>query len=448
MSEVPPTIVAARYMTRFRCLGADCEDNCCGGWQINVDRPHFVALERVLGASRQGNAELRRALEVLPRARRSRAQHAVMRLGPEGMCTFLGADKLCRLHAQYGDEVLPDTCAVYPRHASRVGAVIELVSALSCPETARLCLLAPDALEFAPLAPELAGRPHLRQDLAREPKTPYARRFVAVREVVLDLLRLRDFPVAVRLFFVAYVARRLGECLRPSMGTVDERLVDAELDAIRDPEAQRELARVFQGYHVERSSAADVVLEILRARAETTRAPRFEELVRRVFASYAPPVLAGGGGARVVDVDRRYVATTYERRKSALPPSLGARLDQMLENYARCYWLREWYLRSPSVLAHTQSLLARIAVVRFLILSQLPTILAEGLSSGPTESGAAAVGSDEASPEARFDARAIEVFYSVSRVIEHDPTLLAAIGQALIDHQMLALGESVALLRW
>ena len=30
-----------RYMERFRCIGPECEDNCCYGWSVMVDGPHY-----------------------------------------------------------------------------------------------------------------------------------------------------------------------------------------------------------------------------------------------------------------------------------------------------------------------------------------------------------------------------------------------------------------------
>ena len=34
----PREALTARYLTRFRCLGADCEDTCCQAWEIPLDQ--------------------------------------------------------------------------------------------------------------------------------------------------------------------------------------------------------------------------------------------------------------------------------------------------------------------------------------------------------------------------------------------------------------------------
>ena len=46
-----PPPLAARYVARFACIGPACEDTCCSGWSIPVDRDHYRRLKQVMGGS-------------------------------------------------------------------------------------------------------------------------------------------------------------------------------------------------------------------------------------------------------------------------------------------------------------------------------------------------------------------------------------------------------------
>ena len=49
------------------------------------------------------------------------------------MCPFLNEDKLCRLVMQYGDEMLSETCQVFPREKHEFGERVEHILMPCCP---------------------------------------------------------------------------------------------------------------------------------------------------------------------------------------------------------------------------------------------------------------------------------------------------------------------------
>src|SRR6478672_11845376 len=88
------SVCTPRYLTRFLCLGPDCEDNCCAGWQgIDVDLETYRRYQQV-GHPTLGPA-LR--LHVLPNDQASSApdEHALIDVPTGGCCPFLTIDRLC-----------------------------------------------------------------------------------------------------------------------------------------------------------------------------------------------------------------------------------------------------------------------------------------------------------------------------------------------------------------
>ncbi|EMD1178607.1 flagellin lysine-N-methylase [Vibrio harveyi] len=134
------TTVTPKYVLDFACIGSACEDHCCHGWNINIDRDtyHFMTRKSVMKI---------KASEMILRTR-GESSYARIKLNTEGECPFRQADGLCEVHAKHGHERLSQTCKTYPRLRSVRGDQIQHSLTLSCPEAARKILLDPCAMQF------------------------------------------------------------------------------------------------------------------------------------------------------------------------------------------------------------------------------------------------------------------------------------------------------------
>ena len=124
------------YYSEFRCIAAACPDSCCQGWDVVIDSEteHFYnSVQGVFGK------KLRKAIYTDPDGDR------VFRLAEEKKCPFWGADHLCDIFRELGEEHLCDTCAQFPRITMDYTTFTEHTLALACPEAARLILSTDDA---------------------------------------------------------------------------------------------------------------------------------------------------------------------------------------------------------------------------------------------------------------------------------------------------------------
>lgn len=154
-----PSALAPDYYASFHCIGPECEDTCCGGWAITIDRDIYHEYKN------QKNPELaplfQTAVQKNPACREARSQeYGVFILTSDNLCPFLDEDKLCKIHKLLGEAALCDTCAIFPRQVNRFGHQAEYSLTLSCPEAARVALLRPEPIAFAMQdpAPELVRR--------------------------------------------------------------------------------------------------------------------------------------------------------------------------------------------------------------------------------------------------------------------------------------------------
>ena len=195
------------YAERFRCIGAACEDTCCQGWAVPVDKNSFEKyqslppgrLQQLIDARiKQGNNAQHQAAE----------HHASIELLPDGVCPFLGLDRLCMIQAEYGESYLCRTCTVFPRSPRSIDGITENPLTLSCPEAARLVLC-----DLNLLRPRKGIYQRKWDDTAHN-QLPLRFYFWEIREAAIRLIRQRRFAFWERLFLLGIFARRLDAIAR------------------------------------------------------------------------------------------------------------------------------------------------------------------------------------------------------------------------------------------
>jgi lysine-N-methylase len=397
MNEARIGHVAAGYMTRFQCAGTACEDSCCTAWDIPISKADYGRLAGVLGA---------RADELVARIPNGRGGSMIaLRKLPDRTCSALEPSGLCSVHARFGEAALPDVCSSYPRVIGQLGDRLELTGRISCPEVARLALLADDgALVPAPREP--FGREHVRLSIARDNAPPYFAAFETVRDAIAQLCVDDEFPFASRLYFVAELAARLAPFYHRD-ATVDEpdRLAGA-IASLREARAELHAKRLASSSAME-GLALQSVIGMLNARADAS--PGFAALVRKVATVYGASDVAG-----LTALGPERLWQTHVARRGAH----AAELDRYLARYSRNYWLQDWYPVSETLFEHVMHLALRVALVRFLIV-------------GHPEFG---------------DRAAVEVFYTTSRAYDHNPEVRAALSATLVKRRMLSVDHCAALL--
>ncbi|NOK14244.1 flagellin lysine-N-methylase [Corallococcus exercitus] len=420
------TASAPRYMARFRCIAEACEDTCCAGLTVPISEARWSLLRQKVAGSPD---EARVAALISPNPEGATGQQAgILGKRADGHCAFLDEAKLCSLQRRYGEAVLPDGCSVFPRVLTRWGAQVEMAGSLACPETARLCLLAEDALVREPVPEEQALRPQVARQVAAgdDAWTAHAD---TVREAMLRLLERREVPFAARLYALGRMALGLGDfyspgttAFAPAAGEASRQpgvseAVEAsahEGDATRAESAEGRLARILRDYETTETLAslqaqlealelpggpwAGICGAVLRSREAAVSSPRFLSLMHAVRASY------GGADTSPDDAWRLHAA-----RRSALESLHGERVRQYFLHHALNHVLRHPFTEAPSLLNAVFLLVLRASVVRWVLLGH-PAVVA--LLDAP------------GTPEAALDAAAVEAFQVVAKHVEQAPAFL------------------------
>jgi lysine-N-methylase len=409
--------ITARYMTRFRCLGGACEDTCCQGWQIPLDRRQHQILKQAMDGSPAERAEFEAGVE------RDRAgddqHHAHLRMKSDGACPFLSPARLCSIQERHGEGALPAVCSTYPRLVARAGARAEVWGALSCPELARQCLLHEDAVEVVEAPPDVTPRWEPARVLAIDPEAPYDRYLEEVRAAGLALLSLRAHPISTRLFLLAYLGKETAPFFRKDLATADGTRLAAAIAHVQAPETVSRWQAELASLPPPRALTANLVSQLLAAQVQV---PAFRALVAEVMAGYQ----ASGG-----EMAPAALWAEHARRRQECQAAVPGRTELYFENYARNFWLREWHTTAIDLQAHARRLLVRVASLRFLLfghprLATLPAL-------------------EEPRRREALDAVAVEVFYKFSRAIEHQGSFLERIAATVVDDGLQTFAHSTFL---
>lgn len=131
----------------FVCIADRCTDNCCAGWEIDIDEP---AMERFRKVPGEFGERLRSAVH-------ERDGQRCFALAAGDRCSLLREDGLCELILHCGDEILCDICALHPRFFNNSGEVSEGGLGLCCEEVCRLLYSSPEPFRLVMDEADLAA---------------------------------------------------------------------------------------------------------------------------------------------------------------------------------------------------------------------------------------------------------------------------------------------------
>ena len=115
----------------FKCISSKCTDNCCIGWEIDVDDETLSKYNQVKGEF--GNRIAENLIE-------SDDGSTCFRLCENERCAFLNKDNLCDIIINCGEDYLCDICREHPRFYEWFPGVTECGLGLCCEEVCRILL--------------------------------------------------------------------------------------------------------------------------------------------------------------------------------------------------------------------------------------------------------------------------------------------------------------------
>ncbi len=393
-------LITPAYLERFHCLADQCEDHCCHGWRINVDKQHYQRLKYLYSADQNAEKTFNRCVALVEQAKRTVDCYATFNLNAHNECSFLDAQGLCFIQKQHGADCLPDGCRLYPRKQFYNGGRVEMYGALSCPEIARLCLLAEDA--FDPVEKNAAISPQYVEYIPPNDASYYQKYNVEVRSWMIALLEKPTLSLSERLILCLYFAQgSVGFFHKTTVEDPGQSLQNL-IETLNQPDKQQDIFNQFNapmGRHVE---LMDLLLKLLSLMAAK---PFAADIIHSCFG-------VDIRGRREITTMRspQTVYQLYQENVKTITSRYDKRITLFFTHYAMNFWLSNWFCRSDNLFIHFSRFAAEMALLKFMFFQHKDIIVLAGHND---------------IDENKLDKAAVEVFYRYSRTVEHDSVLRA-----------------------
>ncbi len=437
MSEDVEKSLTMRYMNRFGCIGAACEENCCmDGWRIDVDKAHYDKLMAMAAFSAKPIArKFSTTFIVIPKKNKKENERYIIKQFEGGGCSLFD-DGWCDLHATFGYDSLPHVCAFYPRKLKWVGDTMELTATGSCPEVTRQIILHDDGVELEPIDFSRIHRKVLQDGMDPRDTRPFFRTFVEVRQFVLDLLKDETMRWDHRQFLMLWFSKRTTEVLSKSVAKADTAVIEREFALLKNPKVRHEILKRYEELETPAALVLMVVRAIVRPKTKGIVRPKWNDLVNGAVGTYvrlrevlpasddpeehdkAAEAAAAQGTASPAYMTTLEVWQEYTKRRNRLRaiPSVGDRIDKMFRNYSLHTWFHRMPTEENDILTYTLRTLTQQAAMKFLLYSQSHL-------QGFVDAFERAEEGDKAAAEKvlidEVEKSTVAVFYQIARHVEH-----------------------------
>lgn len=303
-------LLQPQYLDKFHCIGPNCEDSCCIGWRVTIDKSTYQRYRKC------SDVELFDQMKQKVTRNRTNANdenYAKVKLNPDGCCPFINEERLCAIQKKLGEESLSVICTTYPRISNTINDRLEKSLTVSCPEAARLVLLEPGVMEFDEAMEDDSIRSLkgtiINTDAAKMAHRPQ-KYFWELRIFTISVLQNREYPLWQRLIILGMFYNKLNQLIveakvhevpqlignytfRIAEGLFKEELQYIPNETTIQMELMKELAdeKIFAGVNNKRF--LDCFMEFLHGIQYTAQATKEEVGVRynEAYTSYYQPYI-------------------------------------------------------------------------------------------------------------------------------------------------------------
>lgn len=342
-----------KYVSQFRCIGSECEDNCCTGWRVTIDKKTFNAYRQATHPLliQRFSRKIKRQ-----RSRADDSNYAKIELDSDsGVCPFM-ENRLCAIQREIGEDKLSNTCFSYPRSTRNFWNQYEQALTLSCPEAARKALLEEDAFDF------VQSTITIRPETVRVIKPKYGLTLELMNDVrifCMQLMRTDGLELWQRLAVLGVFCERLSLVLAGGDNTKVVQLLDDFVKIVQNGQVLGALHDMQPNYPAQ----AQVFAILLQGKRS-----RFVSVVQEEVQKAVASGLGADSGAGQVAIEN--LIRNYSGGVQRLPLALDA-TPFLLENYLLNEMFRELFpFEGGGVYEHYLRLISRFGLLRLMLAAQ------------------------------------------------------------------------------
>lgn len=222
------------YLKEFKCIGGACEDSCCIGWNIDIDKITFRQYYKVKDEKMKKmfqknvhNNEYKTSDDV---------DYGQVKLKKDKRCPFLDEKNYCIIQSNLGEEYLSNVCTSFPRILNKIDGFYEMSLDVSCPEAARILLLREDGIKFSE-SEETLGKHIISSEVNTKDKifnNSPVKYFKEIRDLSIKIIQNRKFDINERLYILGEFISSLEEEISYNFKGVKEFIENYNINKMRD----------------------------------------------------------------------------------------------------------------------------------------------------------------------------------------------------------------------
>ncbi len=191
------TTYTLKAIDEFTCIGADCEDNCCKKWQVQVDPETLDRWQHLAKGSLKDQLLRETTISTL-----DGEKITSITIKDNGNCYHLDDQGLCGIQTELGADSLPNICNNFPRQHYQSDTTNIHSGSMACPEIARIVVENTDANIFSKIEAKENSLNHIgKGENALEDYLDTWTRLV---------MQTNDIPISVKLYYIGKVTNDLN----------------------------------------------------------------------------------------------------------------------------------------------------------------------------------------------------------------------------------------------
>lgn len=189
-------ILQPNYYDKFKCIADKCKDNCCIGWEIDIDEITFNKYMNISG--KLGN-RLKNEITT------ENGTH-YFKLKDNKRCPFLNDNNLCDIICEKGEGSLCQICSDHPRYINNYGNIIEKGLGLACEEVCRIILTQNSPSYLVDSKVKIKCTPSF-------PDNSYLEYLYRIRDIIIDILQNKNYKLNKKIICIIELCRYIqAEC--------------------------------------------------------------------------------------------------------------------------------------------------------------------------------------------------------------------------------------------
>ncbi|GAA0070951.1 flagellin lysine-N-methylase [Clostridium sardiniense] len=235
-----------KYLKEFKCIGGECEDSCCIGWDIDIDKTTFRQYYKV--QDKEMKKMFQKNVHNNEYCQSPDVDYGKVKLKGDKRCPFLDEDNYCIIYSNLGEEYLSNVCTSFPRILNKIDGYYEISLDVSCPEAARILLSKEEGIEFEE-SEETLGKHIISSEIdtkSKEFKDSPMKYLKEIRDLSIKIIKNRKFDLNKRLYILGEFINELEEELKYNYNNVSEFIKAYDIDSVNDPYEKDEFSYLIQ----------------------------------------------------------------------------------------------------------------------------------------------------------------------------------------------------------